>query len=298
MSLPIQYPIAAKGKTLRVMQWGLEGPPVVLVHGLGSRSELWRPFAELVSAQGYRCLAIDTPGHGLSWKGGDFDYSAAGHAALLESAFDALGEQKVHLVASSLGGLHAAATAVSVPDRLHSLTMIGSIGLKAMTPERCEWTASYLSDMSREAITQRYARSVFDPSLFTPAYIEETFWVNNSPGAAEAWAAIAAYYRGGINDDIQTEALAALKGRLPLLLLWGRDDPTVLYEAGLEAVARIPGAVLAGIANTKHMPQLERPALSARQVLRLIRQDPDFALPEAEAGAQPDLEIVTYPGAG
>lgn len=291
----IQYPVSALGKPLRIVQWGLEGPAVLLVHGLASRSEIWKRFASLVAAQGYRCLSVDTPGHGLSWKGADFDYTATGHAALLESLCDALGERQVDLVASSLGGLHAAAFAARAPERLRSLTLIGSIGLKAMTPERREWTASYLSDMSREAIAARYARSVFDPSLFDAAYVEETYWVNNSPGAAEAWRAIAAYYRGTINDDVQTPALAALAGRLPILLLWGRDDPTVAYEAGVEAMQAVPGSLLAGIAATRHMPQLERPRISAEQVLRLIRRDPGFALPGAGAAPdEPEVEILAH----
>lgn len=297
MSVPmIQYPASALGKPLRIVQWGLEGPAVLLVHGLGSRSEIWLRFATLIAQQGYRCLAVDTPGHGLSWKGADFDYSAGGHAALLEDLCDTLGESEVDLVASSLGGLHAAAFAVRAPERLRSLTLIGSIGLKAMTPERREWTASYLSDMSREAITARYARSVFDPTLFDAAYIEETWQVNNSAGAADAWRAIAAYYRGTINEDVQTDGLAALGGKLPMLLLWGRDDPTVAYEAGAEALRAIPGAVLAGIAETKHMPQLERPRISAEQVLRLIRRDPAFKLRdgESETPNEPAVEISRH----
>lgn len=295
----IQYPVSALGKPLRIVQWGLEGPAVLLVHGLGSRSEIWKSFATLIADRGYRCLAVDTPGHGLSWKGADFDYTAKGHAGLLASLCDALGETQIDLVASSLGGLHAAAFAARAPERLRSLTLIGSIGLKAMTSERREWTASYLSDMTREAIAARYARSVFDPSLFDAAYIEETYWVNNSPGAAEAWRAIAAYYRGSINDDLQTPALAALEGRLPILLLWGRDDPTVAYRAGLEAVRAIPGSRLAGIADTKHMPQLERPRLSAQQVLRLIERSPGLELPHpaGQAAGEPDLEVVTHEAA-
>ncbi len=288
----IQYSIVVQDKALRVVQWGLEGPAILLLHGLASRAEVWRRFALLLADQGYRCLAIDTPGHGLSWKGADFDYTAAGHAALLEAVIDALGEDRVDVVASSLGGLHASALAARTPERLNTLTLVSSVGLKAMTDEQRDWAANTLSDMSRDAIAQRFQQSVGDPALFDRTYIEETYLMNNSPGAAEAWQAIAAYFKGSINDDLQTAGLAALDGRLPILLLWGRDDPIVPYEAGFEAVKAIPGAVLAGIAETKHLPQIERPAISVQQVLRLVRQDPALKFPKARP--EPAVDVVRH----
>ena len=46
-----------------VLEWG-SGPPVLLVHGGGSFAGPWAPLmAQLV---GYRLIAIDRPGHGLS----------------------------------------------------------------------------------------------------------------------------------------------------------------------------------------------------------------------------------------
>lgn len=254
----IQYPIQALGLPLRALQWGLAGETVLLLHGLGSRAETFEPLGRRLAAAGYRCIAIDLPGHGLSWKGAGFDFSAAGHAGLLAAVADQL-ETPLHLVASSLGGLYAAAFAAAAPRRLRSLTLIGSIGLKAMTLERRQWTAGYLRDMSREALARRFAFAVSDPSIFDRDYLEESWRVNNSPGAAEAFAAIGRYYLDGINDDVQTARLAALQGRLPILLLWGRDDATVTYDVAEEALAAIPGSTLATLAETKHIPHLEQP---------------------------------------
>jgi pyruvate dehydrogenase E2 component (dihydrolipoamide acetyltransferase) len=258
----LQYPLVAEGRALRAVQWGLAGETVLMLHGLGSRAETFEPVGRRLAEQGYRCVALDLPGHGLSWKGCDFDYSAAGHARLLRAVVAQLGAP-CHLVASSLGGLHAAAYAVTAPETLRSLTLIGSIGLKALAPQRRQWTADYLKDMSREAIARRFAFAVSDPAIFDAAYIEESWRVNVSPGAAESFAAIGRYYLERINDDLQTPALAALGGRLPLLLLWGRDDATVTVDAAEEALAAIPGSVLAILAGTRHIPHLEQPALVA-----------------------------------
>jgi pimeloyl-ACP methyl ester carboxylesterase len=83
--------------------------------------------------------------------------------------------------------------------------------------------------------------------------------MNNSHGAAESFAAIARYYRTGINDDMQVERLAGLNGRLPLLLIWGRQDVTVRYDGAVEALPRLPGCTLLALDETKHIPHIERP---------------------------------------
>ena len=60
----ISYPLEAGGVQTRVLECGTGGDTVVFMHGVGARADRWRsnlgPFAEA----GYRCLAIDLPGHG------------------------------------------------------------------------------------------------------------------------------------------------------------------------------------------------------------------------------------------
>jgi pimeloyl-ACP methyl ester carboxylesterase len=292
----IQYLIHPLGLPIRVAQWGLHGPALLLIHGLGSRCEAWKSTASRLAALGLRCIAIDTPGHGLSYKGPDFDYSAAGHARLIDAVCDELGEEKIDLAASSLGGLHAAAFTARKPERLRTLTLIGSVGLSAMTPERRNWTATYLYDMSREGTRSRLQRGVFDPDLFSEAYFEETFRMNNSAGAASSFAAISRYYAGSINDDVQLDALAAVSARVPTLLLWGKDDPTVTYDVALQAIERLPGATLVGIEGTKHMPQIERPNISARHIARQVAKKSSLTLPSDLQGVKcdPVVEIIEY----
>ena len=41
-----------------------EGPPLVLLHGLGSSRRRWDPLVERLT--GFRCVAVDLPGHGDS----------------------------------------------------------------------------------------------------------------------------------------------------------------------------------------------------------------------------------------
>jgi pimeloyl-ACP methyl ester carboxylesterase len=266
-----QYPLEAAGTTVRVLQWGLSGPAVLFVHGLGSHAGVWSAVAPALAAEGCRCLAVDLPGHGLSTKGAGFSYTLEGHIEWLDALLEGLGEASVNLVASSLGGLWAAGFAGRFAQRLSSLTLLGAVGLEPLTLERRRWTAQYLKHMDRESIADRLRRAVADPSAIDEIFIEETFRMNNSPGAADAFAALGRYYLERINEDVQLDRLIERAQDLRLLLVWGRDDATVAYAAAAAAAKRISGCTLLTLDDTRHVPQLERPALVRWALSRHVR---------------------------
>ncbi len=273
-SRAIQYPLDAAGVATRAVQWGASGAPVVFLHGLGSHAEVWSAVAPALAAQGWRCIALDLPGHGLSAKGSSFSYDLEGHAAWLEAAADALGLAEFHLVASSLGGLWAAGFAVRFPRRIASLTLVGAVGLERLTPERLRWTCEYLGRMDRGSIAERLRRAVADPGVVDDSFIEETYLMNNSAGAAGAFARLGRYYLERLNRDVQLEALARspLGGRL--LLLWGKDDTTVAYSGALAAARHLPECTLFALEGTRHVPHLERPGAVSWALSRHLRLEP------------------------
>ena len=58
--------IESGNEMLRVLQWGTRGPMVLLVHGWGSHAPRYANFVEAILERGWRALAFDAPGHGLS----------------------------------------------------------------------------------------------------------------------------------------------------------------------------------------------------------------------------------------
>lgn len=260
MKVPvIQYPLSAAGATVRVVQWGLKGPAVLFLHGLASHAGVWSAVAPVLAVEGRRCLAVDLPGHGLSSKSADFSYTLEGHVEWIAALMDALGETRVDLVASSLGGLWAAGFASRFPSRLSSLALIGAVGFEPLSAERRQWTAEYLQKMDRESIAARLGRAVANPDAIEEAFIEETYRMNNSPGAAAAFASLGRYYLDRINEDLQLERLIEAASRLRLLLIWGKDDVTVAYSGAAAAAKRLAGCTLLSLNATRHVPQLEHP---------------------------------------
>src|ERR1700742_4018941 len=73
-----------------VIDTGGPGPAVVLIHGLGSNSTLWRHVIGRLTGQ-RRCVAIDLPLHGQTPGTAGQDYSLPGLARFIGACCDALG---------------------------------------------------------------------------------------------------------------------------------------------------------------------------------------------------------------
>jgi pimeloyl-ACP methyl ester carboxylesterase len=79
------------------------GQPLVLIHGLGSASTVWKPIRNLLN-QSFQVISVDLPGHGKSpyVKGQPMDpHSLAGY--VLEQ-LSAIQVDSFHLSGNSLGG--------------------------------------------------------------------------------------------------------------------------------------------------------------------------------------------------
>lgn len=99
-----------------------EGPPLVLLHGIGSGAGSWvHQLASLGSR--YGVVAWDAPGYGSSTPLAPPEPEAADYAAALADFLDALGLARVALVGHSLGAIMAAAFARRHPERTGSLVL-------------------------------------------------------------------------------------------------------------------------------------------------------------------------------
>ena len=71
----ITYPLALGDQYTRVVEHGTGPETIVLIHGLGARADRWRRNIGPLADAGYRCVALDLPGHGFASKDGEFDFS-------------------------------------------------------------------------------------------------------------------------------------------------------------------------------------------------------------------------------
>src|SRR5580693_1022702 len=101
-----------------------EGPPVLLLHGLGSSTRDWE-YQTPELARAYRVIAVDVRGHGRSSRPpGPYSVSqfAEDAVALLRS----LDAAPAHVIGLSMGGMIAFQMAVDHPEAVRSLAIINS----------------------------------------------------------------------------------------------------------------------------------------------------------------------------
>jgi pimeloyl-ACP methyl ester carboxylesterase len=146
-----------RGLTIAYREWGGQGRPIALLHGLASNAGIWEPVAARLAPR-FRVVAFDQRGHGRSDKpndGYDFDRVVADAS----EAFERLGVVRPLLVGHSWGGnvaLHFAAT-VDPPPRGLVLVDGGFIELsRRMTwPEAEERLRPPNTDLPVEQFRQR-----------------------------------------------------------------------------------------------------------------------------------------------
>lgn len=97
--------IRVQGTQLSYLDWGGDGPPALLLHGItSSAATLWRA-APALAAAGLRPIALDMPGHGESDVSPAHSIDAI--AGLVGDAITGLGLREVTIVGHSWGGATA-----------------------------------------------------------------------------------------------------------------------------------------------------------------------------------------------
>ena len=99
-----------------------DGAVIVFVHGVNMAFPAWdRVIAAL---PGYRCIAFDLRGHGMSGQRGPF--TVLDYVADLDAVLAATKVERAQLVGVSLGGIIGCAYAQRSPERVHSIVTFGS----------------------------------------------------------------------------------------------------------------------------------------------------------------------------
>ncbi|WP_434604872.1 acetoin dehydrogenase dihydrolipoyllysine-residue acetyltransferase subunit [Pseudomonas sp. Z4-7] len=253
---PKPQKIELDGRLIRYFERGEGATPLVLIHGFGGDLNNWL-FNHEALAAGRRVIALDLPGHGESAKTlqrGDLDELSGVVLALL----DHLDINAAHLVGHSMGGAVALNVARLMPQRLRSLTLIGSAGLGA------EINGSYLQGFvdaaNRNALKPQLVQLFSNAELVNRQMLDDMLKYKRLEGVDAALRQLAgSVFRDGRQQVDLREVVQA--GHVPTLVIWGSDDAIIpaAHADGLAArVEVLPGQ--------GHMVQME----AAEQVNRLI----------------------------
>lgn len=268
--MAIEYPLGVSGLLTRVIEAGAGERAVLFVHGLGARADRWRRNLEGFAESGYRAIAVDLPGHGFASKRHDFDYSVPGFAAFVHEVMAALELRSAALVGTSLGGHVSAYLACRNPESVRALVLVGTLGLAPLGAGAGAAIRDSVCATGRADIERKLRFVLCDPAAITPEWVEEEWRINNSPGAAEAFARLGDYIAGGIDEHNVGTRLAAVAGGTPLLLVWGAEDRAVPPCVGRQGQALLGEVRLCVLERAGHLPYFEQARAFNREVLAFL----------------------------
>ncbi len=224
---------------------GGEGPPLVFVHGAGGSRLHWPPTLRRLS--GFRCLALDLPGHGQS--SGEGAASIGEYVRGLDEWRQALGFGRACLVGHSMGGAIALTAALEAPGWVSGLVLIGAGARLPVNPRLLEGTA----DPNRfDDTVEQILRWSFGPRA-APRLVElaRRRLHETGPGVLHRDFLACSVF------DVQAR-LGAL--HLPTLLVWGAQDRMTPLARTEELARGIEGSTTAVVEGAGHMVMLEKPA--------------------------------------
>jgi pimeloyl-ACP methyl ester carboxylesterase len=224
---------------------GAGGTPVLLIHPINLRGRCWAHVAGGLEPR--YCIAPDMRGHGGSTPRGPFGLEE--WAADCVAVLDALGIERVHAVGGSLGGTIAVYLAATLPDRIASVTAIGS----TLAVEGAD-LESVLSILREHGVTGMFREVIPKISVApgTPDEVIEEILSLANPNDVET---VAAIWAAVISTDARHLAGAV---RCPVEVVTGELDLTCPRDQA-EEMARLLGARLVVLPGVGHLPMLERP---------------------------------------
>ena len=123
----------------------------------------------------------------------------------------------------------------------------------------------------------------YDPDAVPPELILSQLTTYVLPGALDA-------YKMRMEGIMDVEAMRPYRTaerldeiKVPSLLIWGLNDPRVIFARAEEAAAKIEKSTLVGFDKCKHAPHMEHPERLNTLVRRFLKDEPlgDEAISDA-----------------
>ncbi|MCW2756872.1 MAG: alpha/beta hydrolase fold protein, partial [Nocardioidaceae bacterium] len=224
-------------------------------------------------AEDRRVVAPDVVGFGYttSRDGGVPDLDAwLDH---VRTFLDVHGIRRASLVGNSFGGALALWFAVTHPDRVSRLVLMGSVGAPFELTPGLDAVWGY--EPSVEAMEELLEIFVHDRSLLPANLAELRHRASTKPGAQERWAALFPEPRQRWIDRLVVPAEALARLEAPTLLFHGREDRVIPLSSSLHLEHQIGDARLLVLPHTGHWVQVERAAEFTGHVRRFLAEGDD-----------------------
>ncbi|MEO7802933.1 MAG: alpha/beta hydrolase [Actinomycetota bacterium] len=229
-----------------------EGPPLVLLIGLGVAASAWGPLPMVLSQGGYKVVAIDNRDAGMS-SSAPGPYGIPDMAVDVVAVLDDAGIKRTDLLGLSMGGEIAQQFAIDNPDRVNRLMLVSTLpggdGRVVAKPDYLERLFAAKDTAASIAIQTAPGFAEEHPGLIE-SLAERWQEENTDPSRfARQWDAI-------VNFD-DWDSLSSIT--CPTLILHGGLDEFVPLGNAHNLASRIPDSKVVVIEGVGHLIGLERP---------------------------------------
>jgi pimeloyl-ACP methyl ester carboxylesterase len=272
----VSFPRLRSGIKIRVVERGdPTASPILFVHGWGCSVYTFRLNLLALADAGFRAIAVDLKGHGLSDKPvDDAEYTIDSLVEHLLDILDALQLERPALAGHSLGGSLIYHFAARHPDRVQCLGLLSPVGLKGvplmwlyhlLTPRL---VARILARIKPRLIVKIALMRVYGKrGHFTQQDVEEYLAPSRFPE-----------YPLAMRELLHSYDWSAAKNRnlatvgLPATGIWGSLDH-LMPDDGMGAfVSLLPQMVLRAIPDAGHLITEETPQEVNAALLALHRR--------------------------
>ncbi|MBP6888119.1 MAG: alpha/beta hydrolase [Candidatus Pacebacteria bacterium] len=258
--------------------WGEKGnQTVVLLHGTGANSFIWKDVAPLLTGQGYYVIAFDIPPFGWSQIPKNQDYRKEIQGERLASALKGLQVHNPIIVGHSFSS--------KVAIQLGLLIPIKKLLLVAPVLDYTEPTTSPATQLIKVSFIRDPLLSLFinnsllaERLLYSFMYKKDvdikemtklTTLPFNKPRVNHAYGEW--FQEFFIQKSLVSDSLSLQKVDAPIAVLWG-DKDTIIGEENFELLKAIKAdATKTTLAEVGHMPHLENLKLFTEKLLESLR---------------------------
>jgi pimeloyl-ACP methyl ester carboxylesterase len=261
--------------SMHVERYGHGGAPILLVHGFGTCSFLWRDIGPVLATANRTAFAIDLFGYGESDRPFDSQYGIAAQSDYLDRALTALRLSKATVVGIDLGGAVAMHLAYNRPERVERLVLVNPIAFDDVP-------ADDIKTMQRNTarFALRISRGVLGAAPLMRELLEKSV-ANQDNMPDPLLARYLAPYVGkeGLNhllalaravDDEDMAEVDLTQLDCPSLIVWGDQDPFVSPKLGDKLADVIPGSRLVRLPGTGRLVPEEAPDTLTNMILEFV----------------------------
>lgn len=275
--------VSVDGLQTYLVEYGsADAPPVVFVHGLFGSSFTWRKNLKVIAEAGFRTIAYDRIGAGLSDKPESTDYSHAAAADHLAKLLDTLNISKAVIVGHSAGGNVLAHFALRYPERAERLIIVDGaiigpsgpppfVGSLVRFPPISRWTKVLLNALLTQERLQDSVKAFYANTDWVTQADLDGYW---RAFQTNGWdiGLLGLTRDAGSNRLSETQLETLVQFGPKSLIIWGELDTVTAPASGQALLQKMAGAEWVTIPGVGHQPMEESPDAFNAAVISFLKQ--------------------------